>query len=202
MKAHDLDPFCSLFQDLLLYLPHNRAVTPDDAIKLAEGYFEELAELNLEQVAYLFRLARRECQWFPTIAWLRDKAGLEPEKSPREQLETLAEQVWQALVQPEHDPLTGKWRAYRREVVEADPIARQLVREMGAGYDFNRWAVDQIPHKKREFLQGYVALWLTQQRRHRFDQGLSHDDAAAFLRDSGLGQVCGGMNGSNGHAHR
>ena len=67
MKPSEMRVFQGLLAALAAYFPNSRPNI--DAI--ADGYFEDLSTLSLEQVVSVFKQARRECQFFPTIAEFR-----------------------------------------------------------------------------------------------------------------------------------
>jgi hypothetical protein len=192
MTLQDLKTFGMMFKQFVTFFHQGRILPPATVVELVEGYFDNLSELSLEQVKLVLERAKQECRFLPTIAELRELAGYAPAKTPMERLKDKAEEVWRQLIVHEFDPVSGVYRYYCREVIDNDPIARQCFRELGGGYDFGKWKLDQLRWKAREFAASYIQLSLGKTY-PALDPGLSREDAQRFLHDSGLEDLLGPM---------
>lgn len=63
MESTDKRAFAALFNQLLAYYPE----TQIDPELVCDGYFEDLSPMSIEQVAGVFKAARRTCRFFPKI---------------------------------------------------------------------------------------------------------------------------------------
>ena len=180
MRPQDKTGFVALFQALADAFPQGHTI---DLRTKAKPYFEDLAELDLDEIVTLFRLARRQLKFFPSIAELRELAGLEAESTPRQARLQQAEQAWRWVSQPQDS------RPYNREALVSDSITAAVFKEMGGGYKteagFGRWPKEKDEAKQREFIRRYMAHTETPRSE------LSHAEATNFLKTSGLGDRLG-----------
>lgn len=143
------------------------------------GYVENLKDVNIHAV--LDGISSLIKSWkyphFPNIADIREAAGCVDGGNP---IESKAVVAWSKL--------RGKpGKAYDREGVVNDPIAKTVFNAMGGGYTtadgFGRWATDQEPWKRKEFIQ----LYLEAAKQAAAQPELSHQGGVGALVDLRMG---------------